>query len=118
MKEYVKPDVFVTEFALNEAVAACTDTTEKEFEEQKIICVINGEEVIFYNGCTNSATDGKLVTYNGTLYYLWYNGSVGGKPSTDGEALIKAIQKEAGVSGSGWHAGPATAEIITTHNMS
>ena len=118
MKEYVKPDVFVTEFAVNEAVAACTDTTEKEFEEQKIICVINGEEVIFYNGCTNSATKGDLVTYKGTLYYLWYNGSVGGKPSTDGEALIKAIQKEAGVSGSGWHAGPATAEIITTHNMS
>lgn len=118
MKEYVKPDVFVTEFALNEAVAVCTDITETKYNNQTIYCVINGSETIFYNGCTNSATDGKLVTYNGTLYYLWYNGSVGGKPSTDGEALIKAIQKEAGVSGSGWHAGPATAEIITTHNMS
>ena len=118
MKEYVKPDVFVTEFAVNEAVAACTDTTEKEFEEQKIICVINGEEVIFYNGCTNSATKGDLATYRGTLYYLWYNGEVSGEPTNEQKQLIQGIQGAAGVSGPGWHAGPATAEIITTHNMS
>lgn len=118
MKEYVKPDVFVTEFALNEAVAVCTDITETKYNNQTIYCVINGSETIFYNGCTNSATKGDLVTYKGTLYYLWYNGEVSGEPTNEQKQLIQGIQGAAGVSGPGWHAGPATAEIITTHNMS
>lgn len=119
-KEYRKPNIIITKFQLNHTIASCAYTSETTYKEQTINCVINGAETIFYdNGCKNTASNGKLVTYDDTLYYVWYNGKVATKPDADQQTLIDAILSLAGVKGQpGWHAGPATAEIISIHNMS
>lgn len=116
---YSKPQFNVTEFVPTEAISVCTDEISKSYANQTINCIINGSETIFYDDCTNSAKNGQLVTYDGTTYYVWYNGTVSGKPTTEQQTKLDAILTLAGVNGEpGWHAGPATSTIITTHNHS
>lgn len=115
MKEYVRPDVFVTEFRLNSAVAAT------EYKEQDITCaILSGESHgVFYSDCQSNIDGNGSKAYLKTIefpvnsgitntYLVWYDGHVGGRPNADGEALIKAL----GIQGSGWHAGIATPTII------
>lgn len=115
MKEYVKPDVFVTEFQLNSAVTACTPTSFDP-EPQNITCSIKAGEAhgVFYNSCdTNASTNGRLVEYDGRTYFIWYDGTHTGKPSDEGQKLITALGVQAGE-----HAGIANAEIISIVNHS
>ncbi len=119
--KYVKPELNVTVFELNQAIAACETTTESKWNNQTVYCVVNGSETIFYDGCANDANNGRLVTiagnaqYPGGIYYVWKTGSASGNPPTPSQ---QEILNQCGISGPGWHAGPATPEIITVHNMS
>lgn len=115
MKTYVKPDIEVTAFMLNEAIAACTPTSETKYDEQNISCAIVSGEAhgIFYDGCSSYA-NGYLKTVSGVTYYVWQDGSVGGRPDSAGEDLIKLL----GIPGPGYHAGVASPTIISIVNAS
>lgn len=115
MKEYVKPDVFVTEFRLNSTIAGCDPTTINP-DEQDIKCTIVSGEAhnVFYNNCRTNATQaGRLKEYNGTTYFIWYDEHFIGKPSAEAERLITALGVQQGE-----HAGIANAEIISIVNSS
>lgn len=116
---YEKPQLSITEFVPDMAISVCYDEVSTEYKDQTIECIINGSETIFDSDCQKSVSNGQLVTYDGTTYYVWYNGTVSGRPTTEQQTKLDAILTLAGVKGqSGWHAGPATSTIITTHNHS
>ena len=57
--KYVRPDVYVERFALNDAVAACdpTSSTETYWSQQDITCLATtSKDYVFYSGCVNNAT--------------------------------------------------------------
>lgn len=117
---YVKPELDVTVFTLNQAITACETTTSEKWDNQTVYCVVNGSETVFYDGCENSASNGRLVTidgnssYEGGVYYVWYTGTSQGRP----DEAQQEILAQCGISGPGWHAGPASSTIISIHNMS
>lgn len=61
MKKYTKPDFFATEFAVNDAVAACNRVVNQNTvytSNQTVNCLIEGSESGVFNtasGCTKSA---------------------------------------------------------------
>ncbi len=113
-KVYSKPDFDVVEFAVSEAIATCETETSTVYPEQTIQCIVAETDTVFYSGCSSSASQGKLVNYNNTLYYVWYNGHVSKQPTSDQQALLSAL----GITSPGWHAGPATSEVISIVNAS
>lgn len=125
--KYTKPEFLVTEFTPNEAISLCQDTTDIEWNNQTVQCVVNGTEAIFYSGCQNQVSDGSikyLEAYSGDgftidegYYYCW-SASTTAKPDATQQKKIDYLMGQFGVSDGGWHVGPATAEIITVHNMS
>lgn len=127
MKKYVRPDVFVTEFQANEAVALCETTTQTNWPSQTITCVVDGDTQIFYDGCTESASNGILVYMDDPTYvtegwyYVWYNGNVGTQPSATEQKMIDEVLSAPSVNKKGtpgWHAGLASNTIISIHNHS
>ncbi len=125
-KRYVKPGFLMMQFNLSDNIAAtgCTSSSSSTttYESQLIQCIIDGEEYVFYSGCSNNVTSGYIGNYNGTTYFLWYDGKVGTKPDDDDVATLEAIKSALGATSalgqSGWHAGPTTATITTIFNSS
>ncbi len=121
MKEYKKPEMTSVEFKANESVAACEVTTTSDYEEQTVSCYIDGSETVFTSGnCgKDAATSGYLVDYGGTTYFVWYNGQRSGRPTAKQTELLNTLVKKTGnTTGSGWHAGVATATLISALNNS
>lgn len=116
MKEYVRPDVFVTEFRLNSTVAGCDPTTVYP-EPQDLQCAIVAGEIhgVFYDGCgTNAETSGRLAEYQGQTYFIWKDGSTSGQaPDAAGTKLIAALGVQQGE-----HASVADAKIQSIINSS
>lgn len=138
MKNYVKPDVFVTEFQVNEAVAYCDPTNV--YNEVTVNCVITGSHDIFYDLCDSNYNNCLIITYNGGEYLVWANTSGGGAGSgsrkggggtggTGGgmdSSLLEAIldagvaqgKISAGYNWSDYHAGLITPDITSVRNQS
>ena len=114
---YSKPDFYVTEFAADRAFASTTCTKDfsssiTTYPAQTVTCIIDGSETIFTSGtagCTTVISENYsyFTTYDGTNYFVWYDGNVNssGKDSVEGwDALIKAILGTLGIDDPGWHA--------------
>lgn len=130
MKEYVKPDVLITEFRLNEAIAACEASSS--VNPVNVSCLIKSgtaEGVFYSGGCDFVASSSNLITLNGKQYLYWY-GPDGGFPQESGTnadgyyvgTTLMDKLKDAGISqfsGSNvLHAGPATPKVISVINSS
>lgn len=123
MKAYMKPDVFVTEFQVNEAIAACDrvvtgSTTVTTYPAQTVTCEIGGQtERIFSagtSGCATAASQYALGYYENVYYICWYSPTEvgGGRPSDEQKALMAAIS---GVRDpQGWHYCAVASEDIST----
>lgn len=126
MKTYMKPDMLVTEFTPNEAVAACDYVYTEEFPAQTVVCIVEGEETIFASGnnnCDAKITGGDLIWYDSPYesqgyasgyYYVWYTGTASAQPSDTEQKILGDL----GITSMGYHAGLATSEIISSHNHS
>lgn len=114
---YSKPDFYVTEFAADRAFASTSCTKDfsssiTTYPAQTVTCIIDGSETIFTSGtagCTTVISENYsyFTTYDGTNYFVWYDGNVNssGKDSVEGwDTLIKAILGTLGIDDSGWHA--------------
>lgn len=121
MKEYTKPDLMITEFGLNEAVASsgCEYVDITNPTETTVYCIIGGQtENVFTttSSCQISASKYKILDRDGDSndYFIWYTyagdtGS-GGKPDANVTKQLDTLVTEAGfTTGSGWHYASITA---------
>ena len=130
MKKYIKPDMLINKFAVNEAVAYCDPT--QVYNEVTVNCVITSSHKIFYTSTNGSKCDSDynsmaIVTYNGTAYLVWsesftvtagsYNAGSG--ETLTGMNLLNKLAKATGASSAqGYHAGPINADIESVRNQS
>lgn len=141
MKAYNKPEFYVTEFAPNASVSVCTIDTNKIYNPQEITCIMSGNKETAFNdligGCNtelkdNTSTafeDHGVVDYDSKSYFVWYDSSITSKPDDSQQtlfdnimnaffSLFKAEGYNTPSNGRGYHAGLATAEIISSQNQS
>lgn len=129
---YVKPELNVTLFNLNDTIAACpvVDT----YNPVTVYCVISGTHDIFYGNCESNYNDMTIVSYNGQEYLVWANshggGNNGGRAggpgqggggNSSGSSLLQAILAAGGLDSDNWqnyHAGPINPDITSTRNSS
>lgn len=123
MKSYNKPEFFVTEFALNEAIAACNKVvvgTENitKYPAQTVICAIGGQKEDVFSqgtsGCSTKASQYAFGYYEDVYYFCWKAdiGATNVRPDNAQKALMAAVT---GVSDpQGWHYCAVTSETIST----
>ncbi|MGN0479533.1 MAG: hypothetical protein ACI4GO_08875 [Hominenteromicrobium sp.] len=122
MKKYVKADVLITEFALNETVAVCDPTTV--YNQVTVPCLKTGTHTLFYTNCDTNYNNCKVFNYNGTEYLIWdFNnggGSSGGGLGQDKlfDEVAKAAQRAGVISSTMVHIGPITPDITSVVNSS
>lgn len=123
---YVKPELNVTVFELNQAIAGCdrvvTGTqTETVYEQQTVYCAIGNQHETVFNsasGCSTSASQWGIATSGGEQYFVWYtyagdNGS--GQPDSNKVAFLDSLVASLGFqTGSGWHYAEVTGTDIVT----
>lgn len=69
MKAYVKPNVFVDEFDVNETIAACE--TIDEYQTVTVPCYKTGSHILFYDKCGTNYNNCEIFKYNGNEYLIW-----------------------------------------------
>ena len=75
MREYNKPEFFVTEFAANHAISSCP--VNDTYKPVTVDCVITGSHAIFYGNCSSNYNNLTVIknfytTTNGTTSYNDY----------------------------------------------
>lgn len=123
MKSYSKPEFFVTEFTMNEAIAACdskvtgTNVTTV-YPAQTVTCAIGGQtEHVFSNGtsgCATAASKYAFGYYDKVYYFCWYadTGSSGVIPT---DAQKKLMASVTGVSNPrNWHYCAVQSQTLST----
>ena len=140
-KGYIKPSLTCEQFAVNECISACRETST--YNPVRVDCVITKHHHIFYSGCetvTNctatSDCDGgihydnaTIVSYGGDEYLVWSgSGNSGGRAGGNNSnmqllnAIIAAGVEQGlfpeGTTGQGKHAGLITPDIQTGINHS
>lgn len=113
MKEYVKPEIFVTTFTVNESVAAngCQHVDATDPTQTTVYCIIgNQQENVFTGSCQTKANEHAVIDHEGTEddYFIWftYAGDMGtgGAPDESVTAKLDALVEEADYTpGPGWH---------------
>lgn len=116
-RKYTAPGLYVTRYAADRAFASTSCTRDfsssiTTYPAQTVTCIIDGSETIFTSGtsgCTTviTADYSYFTTYDGTNYFVWYDGNVNssGHDSVEGwDTLIKEILGTLGIDDSGWHA--------------
>ena len=124
MKNYMKPDVFVTEFQLNEAIAACDPTTEPNLNavSVEVHCVKTNKHEVFYDACDNRYSASDTVSYNNVTYMKWPYESADDidcgwdcDECTDSSSIYDGL---ANIYGHGWHFAPVTDQVREVINSS
>lgn len=126
--KYTKPNFEVTEFEVNEKIAAdCqrlvtgTETT-KVYDKQEVECIIGAQDETVFNtisGCSTAATTWGVTEYNGTMYFVWYThaGDTGNNKNPDKDMtnfLDMLVGQIGGTTGSGWHYAEVTSRDLIT----
>ena len=124
MKSYNRPEIFVTEFMANEAVAGCdrvvtgTETTTT-YDKQTVYCIIGGQTETVFNtasDCSTSSSQWGVTEYSGKMYFVWftYAGDTGSLKDPDTTTLDILVTKLGFTSGSGWHYAEVTSNELVT----
>ena len=114
MRSYMKPEMKVERFALNEAVATeagCQHYDASDPSATTVYCKIGSQsETVFGSSCSMTANSHAIVVdYNGGTqdYFVWftYKGDTSGsKPSASATKFLAALVRAAGFTDdSGWH---------------
>ena len=120
MRAYTKPIMRLERFTAKNAVATgCYEEEHVTIPQQTVNCIINGSETTFTQGTCGSVGLGATGIYDGQYIYVWYNGSIQGRPSAEQTAILSAMGAAVGwnISGqSGYHAGYISEETYKEMN--
>lgn len=124
MKNYVKPDVLVTKFQLNNSIALCSPEEVNDLEAASVTvhCVKTNRHEVFYNNCSSNYSNATKVTYGGQTYMQWPVGGTGDidcpdscPECNDNSTIYDALSK---LYGKKFHYAPVTNAVKEVINSS